>query len=50
MELSLLTPYAVQLRYDVGFWPDRATAEQALATVDRVRAAVLSILPSSTHP
>jgi HEPN domain-containing protein len=50
MELSLLTPYAVQLRYDVGFWPDRPTAEQALATVDRVRAAVLSILPSSTHP
>jgi HEPN domain-containing protein len=50
MELSLLTPYAVQLRYDMGFWPDRATAEQALATVDRVRAAVLSILPSSTHP
>jgi HEPN domain-containing protein len=50
LELSLLTPYAVQLRYDVGFWPDRATAEQALATVDRVRAAVLSILPSSAHP
>ncbi len=50
MELSLLTPYAVQLRYDVGFWPDRTTAEEALATVDGVRAAVLSILPSAAHP
>jgi HEPN domain-containing protein len=50
MELSLLTPYAVQLRYDIDFWPDQATAEEALATVDRVRAAVLSVLPSSTHP
>jgi len=50
MELSVLTPYAVQLRYDMGFWPDQATAQQALTTVDRVRAAVLSVLPPSTHP
>jgi HEPN domain-containing protein len=50
MELSLLTPYAVQLRYDVEFWPDRTTAEQALATLDRVRAAVLSILAPAAHP
>jgi len=50
MELSSLTPYAVQLRYDMGFWPDQATAQEALATADRVRAAVLSVLPTSTHP
>ncbi len=49
-ELSILTPYAVPLRYDVGFWPDQATAQEALATVDRVRTAVLSVLPSSAHP
>jgi HEPN domain-containing protein len=50
MELSILTPYAVQLRYDMAFWPDQPTAQQALATVARVRAAVLSVLPPSTHP
>jgi HEPN domain-containing protein len=49
-ELSALTPYAVQLRYSMGFWPDQATAQQALATVDRVRAAVLSVLPPAAHP
>ncbi|NKB72481.1 MAG: HEPN domain-containing protein [Candidatus Latescibacteria bacterium] len=31
VELAELTPYAVQLRYDFEFWPDRDTAEQALA-------------------
>ncbi len=50
MELSTLTPYAVQLRYDMGFWPDQATAHEALATADRVRATVLSVLPPSAHP
>ncbi len=49
MELSVLTPYAVQLCYDMGFWPDQATAQQALATVDRVRAAVLAALLQSAH-
>jgi len=50
MELSALTPYAVQLRYDMEFWPDQATAQNASAAVDRVRAAVLAVLPSSAHP
>ena len=49
-EIAVLTPYAVQLRYNPGFWPDQATAQQALAMVDRVRTAVLSVLPSSAHP
>jgi hypothetical protein len=50
MELSALTPYAVQLRYDMEFWPDQATAQKASAMVDRVRAAVLAVLPTSAHP
>ena len=49
-ELSVLTPYAVQLRYNPDFWPDQAQAQQALATVDRVRTAVLSVLPPTAHP
>jgi HEPN domain-containing protein len=49
-ELSNLTPYAVELRYNPGFWPDQVMAQEALATVDRVRAAVLSVLPPEAHP
>ena len=50
MELSALTPYAVQLRYDMAFWPDQSTAQRALTVVARVRAAVLSLLPAAAHP
>ncbi len=50
LELSMLTPYAVQLRYDTSFWPDAATARQALDVVQRVRAAVLTVLPLEAHP
>src|SRR5437660_4750960 len=31
-ELSVLTPYALQLRYNMTFWPDRARAQPAVAT------------------
>src|SRR5438309_8921513 len=30
IDLAELTPYAVQLRYDFEFWPDREAAEQAV--------------------
>lgn len=45
VDLTRLTPYAVELRYDFEFWPDQATAEEALQDAKAVRAAVLSILP-----
>lgn len=50
LELSTLTPYAVQLRYDHSFWPDVATGQQALDVVRRVRSAVLTVLPSEAVP
>ena len=50
LELSALTPFAVQLRYDISFWPDSDTVQQALDTVNRVRAAVLAVLPAQAHP
>lgn len=50
LALSTLTPYAVQLRYDPSFWPDVATAQQALDVVDQVRAAVLAVLPLDARP
>ena len=45
-ELAVLTPYAVQVSSLRGFWPDQATAQEALATVYRVRTTVLSVLAS----
>ncbi len=32
-----LTPYAVELRYDGDFWPDLATAEQAVEAARRIK-------------
>lgn len=49
-ELAELTPYAVQLRYDFEFWPDRETAEQALNMAERVRSAVLAAVPKEVYP
>lgn len=50
VDLVDLTPYAVQLRYDFEFWPDRETAEQALNVAERVRIAVLAVVPQEAHP
>ena len=49
-QLATLTPYAVQLRYDNDFWPSEETAQQALDMVNRVRAAVLDVLPQDANP
>jgi HEPN domain-containing protein len=40
-----LTPYAVELRYDADFWPERLEAEQAASRADSVVRFVLSKLP-----
>lgn len=45
VDLTELTSYAVQLRCDFDFWPDRDTAEQALKVAERVRSAVLALVP-----
>ncbi len=50
VNLTILTPYAVQLRYDFDFWPDRETAEEALNLSENVRTAILSLVPQETHP
>ncbi|MSS73144.1 MAG: HEPN domain-containing protein [Candidatus Latescibacteria bacterium] len=50
VDLTELTPYAVQLRYDFEFWPDPETAEKALNMAEQVRAAVLSVIPQKAHP
>jgi HEPN domain-containing protein len=50
VDLAELTPYAVQLRYDFEFWPDRETAEEALNIAERVRVVILSAVPKEDHP
>jgi hypothetical protein len=39
-----LTPYAVELRYDADFWPDRETAEDARARAERAVDAIFAKL------
>lgn len=49
-DLANLTPFAVQLRYDVDFWPDADKVLQALQVVRQVRKAVLAVLPLEAQP
>ncbi len=39
LDLSDLTPFAVEARYDIEFWPERVEAEAAVAMAARVCAA-----------
>ncbi len=48
--LAEITPFAVELRYDPGFWPDHETAAAALATAQDVRSRVGAILPEDACP
>jgi HEPN domain-containing protein len=43
-ELSELTPFAVESRYDVEFWPDEHTARQAATLARDVCAAVEEVI------
>lgn len=49
-ETAFLTDYAVELRYDVEFWPDKEEAGAALEAVNKVKHSVLSTLPEQMHP
>jgi hypothetical protein len=50
VELAELTPYAVQIRYDLEFWPDRTTARTALEVALKVRGAILAVVPAEVRP
>jgi HEPN domain-containing protein len=47
IDLTDLTGYAVELRYDADFWPDLPTAAEAVVLAERVRSVVISVLPSA---
>ncbi len=44
-----LTDYAVKLRYDNAFWPEKEEAAEALAVAERVRASILALVPRDAH-
>ena len=46
-KLGGITAYAVELRYDPGFWPERETAVEALEIARDVRRIVATALPST---
>ena len=48
--LADVTPFAVELRYDPDFWPDRETAARALAVAEDVFRRVTEALPPATRP
>lgn len=49
-DLTDLTAYAVELRYDAEFWPPQPTAVEAVKLAEQVRASVLAHMPLDTRP
>jgi len=50
LDLTYMTNYAVEMRYDVGFWPDKPTAEDAYEVAQEVWRVILAALPRRCHP
>jgi HEPN domain-containing protein len=50
LDLTKVTAYAVEGRYDSEFWPDDNETKQALAVAEAVRFAVVAVLPPSAIP
>ena len=50
LDLSELSSYAVEARYDFEFWPDRQTAEEAVGLASQVRKRVLDAVPHAARP
>ena len=49
-DLSELTSYAVEMRYDFEFWPDAETARGAVELVRRLRGAIIAAVPEEARP
>jgi hypothetical protein len=48
--LAELGSYAVEVRYDFEFWPDRWTAQDAFRLAVEVRNRVLGVIPEKAQP
>jgi HEPN domain-containing protein len=49
-ETVFLTEYAVDIRYDFDFLPDKDETENALKSVNKIKQLALSLLPKELHP
>ncbi len=49
-KLAHITPFAVEPRYKLEFWPEREVAEEAVETAENVRDRVLKVLPPEARP
>jgi HEPN domain-containing protein len=49
LDLTELSGYAVELRYDADFWPERDTASEAVALAEKVRALIVRFLPGEAE-
>ena len=50
LDLTQLSSYAVEVRYDFEFWPDRRTAQDAIRLAAEVRNRVLGVIPEKAQP
>ena len=49
LDVTELTSYAVELRYDAEFWPPQPTAQEAVFLAEQVRKVILESLPPSSR-
>jgi HEPN domain-containing protein len=49
LDLTELTAYAVELRYDAEFWPPEPTAREAVRLAEKVRKVILEALPATAR-
>jgi len=50
LELTELSGYAVELRYDADFWPGLDTASEAVTLAEQVRAMIVRTVPAEAEP
>ncbi|MGA2985160.1 MAG: hypothetical protein ABSG32_15220 [Terriglobia bacterium] len=50
LDLTELSSYAVEARYDFEFWPDRRTTQEAIGLASEVRRRALGAVPQAAQP
>lgn len=50
LDLTELSGYAVELRYDADFWPERDTASEAVGLAEQVRTMIVRTVPTEAEP
>ncbi len=50
LDLTELSSYAVEARYDFEFWPDRRTTQEAVRLASEMRRLVLGAVPQNARP